>query len=477
MNEMQIQHPTAIMISRTARAQDDITGDGTTSSVLFIGELLKMAERYLSDGLHPRIITDGFDLAKDRALLFLEQFKVQQPRIALDRDLLVSIARTSLRTKLHQELADQLTEIVTDAVLCVRRPENEDLKIDLHMVEILHMIHRYDSDTRLIRGMVLDHGARHPDMPKYLENCFILTCNVSLEYEKSEVASGMFYKSAEERERMVSAERRFTDEKVRQVIALKDSVCTEENGRSLVLINEKGIDAVSLDMLAKAGIIGIRRAKRRNMERLTRCCGGFQVNSFDDVTCDALGFAGKVYEQTLGDEKYTFIEDVENPSSCAILVKGPNEHTISQIKGAIRDGLRNIKNAIEDGSVVPGAGAFELACHAHLMEYKDSVRGRAKLGVQAFADALLVVPKTLAENSGFDVLDTLVRLQEERSRTGAPVGLDLLTGLPILPVQHGIWDNTCVKRQSLHLCPVIATQLLLVDEVMKAGKNMGGKQG
>lgn len=337
------------------------------------------------------------------------------------------------------------------------------------------MIHRFDTDTKLIRGMVLDHGARHPDMPKYLENCYILTCNVSMEYEKSEVNSNMFYKNAAERERMVVAERRFTDEKVRQVIALKERVCTEENGKNFVCINEKGIDPISLDMLAKAGIIGIRRAKRRNMERLTRCCGGFQVNSFDDVTDDCLGYAGKVYEQTLGEDKFTFIEDVANPTSCAILVKGPNQHTIAQIKGAIRDGLRNIKNALEDGALVPGAGSFEIALHQDLMEFKKTVSGRAKLGVEAFANAILVVPKTLAENSGFDVMDTLVKLQEERTANGTAAGLDLVTGDVMLPAQHGVWDNYCVKRQSLNLCPIIATQLLLVDEVMKAGKNMGKK--
>ncbi|KAF0749295.1 hypothetical protein AaE_007082, partial [Aphanomyces astaci] len=266
LHEMQIQHPTAAVIARAATAQDDITGDGTTSSVLFTGELLKQAERFLSDGLHPRILAEGFELAREEALRVLDNIKVDKPDVLQDRELLTSVARTSLRTKLDQQLADQLTEIVTDAVLTIATPGRP---VDLHMIEIMHMVHQSAADTRLIKGLVLDHGSRHPDMPSELENCFIMTCNVSLEYEKSEVNSGFFYNSADQREKMVEAERKFTDDKVKQIIELKRHVCTDENKASFVIINQKGIDPLSLDMLAKEGILALRRAKRRNMERLT----------------------------------------------------------------------------------------------------------------------------------------------------------------------------------------------------------------
>jgi len=201
-------------------------------------------------------------------------------------------------------------------------------------------------------------------------------------------------------------------------------------------------------------------------------CGGVAVNSFDDMQPDVLGKADLVYEHVLGEEKYTFIEGVANPFSCTILIKGPNKHTITQIQDAVRDGIRAVKNTIEDGCVVPGAGAFEIAAHAELMKYKNAeVSGRVKLGVQAFADALLVIPKTLASNSGFDPIDSIVTLQEEYSK-GNVVGLDLQTGEALSPQTEGIWDNYRVLRQLLNSCSVIATQLLLVDEIMRAGKNM-----
>lgn len=462
LHEMQIQHPTASLIAKVATAQDDITGDGTTSNVLIIGELLKQADLYISEGLHPRIVTEGFEAAKEKALKVLDEIKVSKE---MDRETLINVARTSLRTKVHAELADILTEAVVDSVLAIRQP-NEP--IDLFMVEIMEMKHKTESDTKLIRGLVLDHGARHPDMKKRVEDAFILTCNVSLEYEKTEVNSGFFYKSAEEREKLVKAERKFIEERVNKIIALKQKVCGD-SGKGFVVINQKGIDPFSLDALAKEGIVALRRAKRRNMERLTLACGGSAMNSVDDLTPSCLGHAGLVYEYTMGEEKFTFIEECENPHSVTLLVKGPNKHTLTQIKDAIRDGLRAVKNAIEDGCVVPGAGAVEVAIADALVKHKPNVKGRAQLGVQAYADALLIIPKVLARNSGYDPQETLVKLQTEYAESEQPIGVNLDTGEPMVSSEAGIWDNYNVKKQLLHSCTVIASNILLVDEIMRAG--------
>lgn len=233
------------------------------------------------------------------------------------------------------------------------------------MVEIMHMVHKLSTDTRLVKGLVLDHGARHADMPKKLKNCYILTCNVSLEYEKTEVNSGFFYSNAADREKLMLSERKFTDERCMKIIELKRKVCDGTN-KNFVVLNQKGIDPICLDLFAKENIIALRRAKRRNMERLVLACGGNAVNSVEELTEDDLGWAEEVHEHTLGDDKYTFIEGVKNPKSCTILIKGPNEHTIAMIKDAIRDGLRAVKNAIDDKGVIPGAGSFEISAYCNL---------------------------------------------------------------------------------------------------------------
>jgi T-complex protein 1 subunit zeta len=467
LHEMQIQHPTASMIGRASTAQDDQVGDGTTSNVLFCGDLMKLSERRILDGIHPAIIVDGIEAAKKESLKFLDKLNYKPEKV--DREFLLNVARTSLKTKVPNELANQLTEIVTDAVITVKRDNN----IDLHMVEIMHMNHKMSTETKLIKGLVMDHGGRHPDMPRKLENCYILTLNVSLEYEKTEVNSGFFYSNAEQREKLVASERSFTDETVRKIIALKRKVC-DGTDKSFVVINQKGIDPLSLDMLAKENIIALRRAKRRNMERLILACGGRAPHSADDLTIEDLGYADKVYEESLGEDKYTFVEGVKNPFSCTILIKGPNEHSIAQTKDAIRDGLRAVKNTFDDGSVVPGAGAFEISCSEHLKEFAKSgqVKGKAILGVEVFAEALLSIPKAIISNAGQDVQETIINVIMGNKEQNAYLGLDISTGKAINPILAGIFDNYCVKKSFLNIAPVLVQQLLLVDEVIRAGKQM-----
>ena len=469
---MQIQNPTAVMIARTAVAQDDITGDGTSSTVLIIGELLKQAERYLNEGLHPRVLVEGFDAAKRAALKFLDEFASPACGIAnADKELLTCVARTALRSKLREDLADKLTTIVVDAVTCIAKV---DEPIDLHMVEIMHMRHKLDSDTRLVSGLVLDHGARHPDMPKHVHGRVHLSRATSrLEYEKSEVNSSFnCTANAEQRERMVAAEREYTDDVVRRRHRAQEAECA--TARTKVSSSSRRRASTpsrwTCSRRKASSACAARRSATWSASILS--CGGVCINSPEDLAPEILGHAGEVYEHVLGEEKYTFVEKVANPNSCTILLKGPNDHTIAQLKDAVRDGLRAVKNVLTDEKVVPGAGAFEAALNVHLLEtVKKTVEGRAKRGVEAFAEAMMVIPKTLAENSGYDAQDVCIALTDEVAK-GNKVGLDIGTGEPFDPTTIGVYDNYIVKQQILHSAPVIATQLLLVDEVMRAGVNM-----
>ncbi|OII72542.1 TCP-1 CPN60 chaperonin family protein [Cryptosporidium andersoni] len=469
LNEMQIQHPTASMIARAATAQDDISGDGTTSIVIIIGEILKQAERFVTESVHPQLLCEGIDIGRKALINLLDE--VKSPISYDDREMLQRVAQTSLRTKLSHAIADSLSDIVTDAVLIVLDKESH-VPVDLHMVEVLPMKHGLTSETRLIRGMVLDHGARHPDMPKDLRKCFILTLNVSLEYEKSEVTSSFMYSSAVQRERLVEAERAFTDEKVRRIIELKRKVCELKPGSSFVVLNQKGIDPPSLSMLAQEDILALRRVKRRNMERLTLACGGNAMNSVEDLSIEDLGWADHVYEKSIGEDKFTFIEGVNDCKSCCILIIGPNDHSITQVKDAIRDGLRAVKNAIDDKYIIPGAGAFELMAYQHLQNIRKEVHGKSKFGVDILAEAFLAIPKTLAENAALDPQEITLNTLDALQKSNQPLGIDLTTGEPFYPIIDGVIDNYCVKRQILSIAPTLAQQLLLVDEVIKAGKQM-----
>ncbi|GMM31297.1 chaperonin-containing T-complex subunit [Martiniozyma asiatica (nom. inval.)] len=478
LTEMQIQSPTAMMVARAATAQDEITGDGTTSVVLLVGELLRQAEIFLNEGIHPRVIVDGFEVAKEETLKYLNNFVIDKKdelqSEELNRELLMQIARSSLSTKVNNEVSEVLVPIVTDAVLQVLDKENPK-SMDLHMIEIMAMMHQTSADTQFIKGLVLDHGARHPDMPKKIKNAHVLILNVSLEYEKTEVNSGFYYSNAEQREKLIQSERKFIDDKLKKIVDLKNEVCGNNKDSGFVIINQKGIDPMSLDILAKNGILALRRAKRRNMERLQLVCGGEAQNSVDDLSPDILGFSGLVYETTMGEEKFTYVTENNNPKSCTILIKGAHNHVIQQTKDAVRDGLRAVANAIKDGVLVPGAGAFHLCCSKHLLENKDVNKGKLKPGVKAFADALLVIPKTLCKNAGLDTLEAIAEAQDE-IQDGQVVGIDLESGEPLDPTLDGIWDSYRVLRNAISSATGIASNLLLCDELLKAGKSMSKEQ-
>lgn len=465
LSEMQIQHPTAVMIARAATAQDEVAGDGTTTVVLLVGELLKQAERFIGEGVHPRVIVDGFEVAREAALSHLDLFKTIPSQF--DREFLLQVARTSVATKVTTEIADVLAPIVTDAVLSVR--EGETKNIDLHMVEIMTMQHGNAVDTKLVRGLVLDHGARHPDMPRRVKNAFVLILNVSLEYEKTEVNSGFFYSSAEQRDKLVASERKFVDDKLRRIVDLKNQVCGLNGDHGFVIINQKGIDPMSLDVLAKNNILALRRAKRRNMERLQLIVGGEAQNSVDDLSPEVLGRAGDVYEESIGEDKFTYITECTEAKSLTILIKGSTNHVVQQTKNAVRDGLRAVANVIKDDAVVPGAGAFFLSCSHHL-QHSQIAKGRNKPGVNAFSEALLVIPKTLSTNAGLDALETVSACQDEVV-DGHVVGVDLVSGEPLDPSLEGVWDSFRVLRNAVSAATGIASNLLLCDELLKAGKS------
>ncbi|OIR56920.1 MAG: T-complex protein 1 subunit zeta [Amphiamblys sp. WSBS2006] len=461
LSEMQIQSPVAALIARAAASQDDIVGDGTTSVVVLVGEVLARAAQHIEDGLHPRTLSDGIIQARNIAAAFLDEFKIKKEP---HRDLLVAIAKTAVATKVEDAAA--LAQIAADAVLAVK----DGAEIDLHRVEIVKMQHRTSAETKLVRGLVLDHGARHPNMPSQLESAHVLILNVSLEYEKTEVNSGFFYNTADKRENLAESERAFTDEKVRKIIRFKQEVCKE--GESFVVVNQKGIDPVSLGMLAGEGIFALRRAKRRNMERLQLCCGGQAQNSVDDLAHEQLGYAGKVHETQIGEEKFTFIEDVRNPKSVTVLVRGQNTHTIARTVDAVRDGLRAVKNFFDDDCcVVPGGGAFNVALSQKLDEAVKSLFEKKSFGIKALAEAVLIIPRLLAKNAGLDPLDSLLLLQES-AKAGTNAGLDLETGKTIDHDKDGVWDNCCVHRQLLESCTLITSNLLIIDGMIRAGKSI-----
>ncbi|KAL7673287.1 hypothetical protein ACOME3_008153 [Neoechinorhynchus agilis] len=466
LGEMQIQHPTASLVARAASAQESTMGDGTTSIVLMIGELMRQADMYLLEGVNVRGFHNGLADVRNQVLeRAIDELKVPVSSTDMPR-MLEQVVRTAVGTKLNAKLAEHLAQIIVDAINIVRDKDSCDLK----MIEVLEMPHEGEMNTRLVRGLVLDHGTRHPDMPHRTKNAFILTCNISFEFEKTEVNAEFFYKSAEDREKLVSSERHHILARVEKIVELKRTLCVgKRKDYGFVVVTQRGIDPFSLDLFAKDGIMALRRAKKRNMERLVKVCGALNE--------ECLGFAGLVYEHVIGDDKFTFVEQCESPKSATILIKGAQKYIVQRVKDAVRDGTKAAQNLLQDKCVFPGAGAFEVALSAKLLEFRSHLHGSSRAAAQAIADAVLIVPKVIIANSGFERMETILALEEASKNVGTPMGVDIKTGQPIDPLELGIVDGYSVKKNSVLASLAIASSLLLVDEILRAGVSLGKKEG
>jgi len=450
LNEMQIQNPTASLIAKTIISQKSYIGDGSTSAIILIGETLRNIEKYLEKGIHPQILCDGIDLARMEIEKWLPSQIINN---ILNRKTLIRCAKTVIETKIQKILAEKMANIAVDAVLTIY---NEGKIIDLERIEILQINSRTDSDSKWIRGLVLDHGARHPDMPKIMHNAFILLCNINLEHERSETNSSFNYDCIENKEEISINERELIDRRVNTIIQLKRSVCLEKN-RGFVVINQKGIDSISLDLLAKEGILGIRRAKRKNLERISLLCNCIPVNSIHNLKSDILGFSGIVYEQLIGEEKYTFFENVSNPFSGTILIKGRSSFIRKQMENSILNSIKALKLGIQDKGFLRGSGGIEMLLQKHLLAFSSNIPGKKKYGIRSFANAVTAIPITLFENSGYKI-DTLHKCLEIYEKTKEKLGNNIPGDLTCI-------DSFSVKKHIFTTVCYVIIQILLIDDI------------
>ena len=474
IKQLTIINPTALFIARAAMSQEKMFHDGVSTIVTLIDSILTQSEYIVNEGIHPRIISNGLLEARDAILTFLDTLSIETPT---DRSSLRDIANSASLTKCPQIVSD----ILVDAILCTREKKtlkttrenfktgekNETTRtffdVDLDRIEVLK-VKSQQKDVRLIKGIVLDQGFRHENMPKNMKDVRILLLNVSLVLEDTAVSTYMPVANADQRERLTIASRKFVENKVKAIIELRDAIKSD-----FLLVNGKGIDGPSLDILSRANISALRNVSQKNINRLMHATGARVVNCIDDLTPQDLGFAGHVFEETFRGEKTVYVDEVKDPKAVAIVIRGLDDTYSGLVESAVFDGLRALKHAMFDGKILPGAGATEIAINVFLEEYKKKVDPKFRIGINVMQEAILAIPRCLAENSGLDVAEVIVDMQKE-AEGGELGGIDLDTGEVIDPTLFGIFDNYCVKRGILQSAPIVATQLLLVDQIIQSGK-------
>jgi len=456
LKEMDIEHPAAKMMVEVAKTQDDEVGDGTTSAVVIGGELLKKAESLLEQDVHPTIIAAGYRQAAEKAQEFLKDIAIDVK--ATDKAMLKKIAETAMTGKSAEASKDKLCDLVVKAVTMVAE---SDGTVDTDYIKVEKKTGGSIEDSEIVEGVLVDKERVHPAMPKKVTNAKILLLNAAVEFKKTEVDAEINITHPDQLQA-------FLDEEERMVKGIVEKI--EKSGAN-VLFCQKGIDDIAQHYLAKAGIFAVRRVKKSDMEKLARATGGSLVSSIDAISKEELGKAGLVEERKVSGEEMTFVEQCKNPKAVSIIVRGGTEHVVDELERAINDALRVVGVVVEDKKVVAGGGAPETELSLRLREYAASVGGRAQLAIEAFASALEIIPRTLAENAGLDPIDMLVEIRAAHEKGKKTYGLDVYEGKATDMKAAGVVEPLRVKTQAISSAAEAAIMILRIDDVIASAKS------
>ncbi|MEB2793619.1 MAG: TCP-1/cpn60 chaperonin family protein [Caldisphaeraceae archaeon] len=471
LDKMDLQHPAGKMLVQVAKGQDEEVGDGTKTSVIFAGELLKEAENLLEKNIHPTIIINGYKEALQKAIEILG--KIAEPISIEDREKLLLVAKTSLNSKAVRDAKDHLANIAVDAVKAIAEKRGSSWVVDVNNVQIIKKYGGSLTDTQLINGIVIDKEVVHPDMPKRVKDAKIALLDVSLEIEKPEIDMEISLSSPESMKKLMDKQEKMLEEKVEKIAS------TGAN----VVITQKGIDDVAQHFLAKKGILAARRVKRSDIEKIARATGAKIVTNLEDLKPEDLGYAGNVEERKIGEDKMIFIENAKNPKSVTVLIRGGFERLVEEGERAIHDALSAVADTIVDGKIVAGGGAVEEELAKELRDWSKSVPGKTQIAVESFIRAIEGLPQTLAFNAGLDPIETLMKLRSAHSDSSKKwYGIEIETGEVVDMWAKGVIEPMRIKLNALKAGADAAGLILRIDDMIAAkkskteGKGPGGKK-
>ena len=458
LEEMQIEHPSAKMIVEVAKTQEDEVGDGTTTAVVLAGELLKNAENLLDQDVHPAVIARGYRLAADKALEILNG--MAEKITAKDENVLKQIGMTAMTGKGAEYAKEKLSDLAVKAVKLITEDNGF---IDRDNIKIEKRSGGSVEDSELIRGIVLDKERVHSSMPRIVKNAKLALIDKEIEIKKTEIDAKIEITSPDQLQAFLDQEEKM----------LKDMVEKIAKSGANVLVCQKGIDDVAQHFLAKSGIYAVRRVSDSDMKKIAKATGGKVVSNLHDLGKDDLGFAGVVEERKIGDDQFTYIMECKNPKAVTILVRGGTEHVTNEIERALTDAVGDVAAALKDGKVVAGAGAPEVELAMQLRKYAETLSGREQLAVQAFADSMEIIPRTLIENAGLDPIDIMTELKSAHSKKQRWAGVDVFTGKITDSWKKGVIEPLKIKTQAVSSASEVATMILRIDDVIASSGSKG----
>jgi len=462
LKEIDVQHPAAKMIVEISKTVDNEVGDGTTSSVVFGGTLLARAEDLLKKDVHSSIIVDGFQAAADKTLeIYSELSKKIKPD---DRESLIKIATTSMQSKLISEDSGVLSKIVVDSILSIATKKDDEYTVDLENIKVEKKTGGSITDTQIIKGIVLDKEIVHSGMPTKIEKAKIALVNSALEIEKTEMSSEIRITDPTQMQMFLEEENRM----------LKTMVDKLHDIGTNVLICQKGIDDIAQHFLAKHGIMAVRRVKESDMIKLAKATGGRVISNLDDLTEHDLGAADLAQQKKVESDKWVFIEGCKHPQSVTMLIRGGSQRVIDEVDRSIHDSLMVVKDVIEKPEIVAGGGAPEAFAASQLKDWADNFDGREQLAIKKYAEALEIIPLTIAENAGMDPIDTMATLRAKQNQGQKWTGIDARNTKISDMLSIDVVEPIAVKEQIIKSATEAACMILRIDDVIATSGAPGG---
>ncbi len=466
VEEMEVEHPAAKMMVEIAKTQDAMVGDGTTTAVVLAGELLKKAEELLDQNIHPTILVSGYRKAVQKAMEIINDNAI--PVEMDDRATHRKVAITSMGSKAVGPAKEHFADIAIDAVKQIVEKRGDKTIADIDNIQLIKKTGKSLFESQLISGVIIDKEVVHPGMPLKVEKAKIALLDSALEIEKTEI-------SAEIRIRDPLQIKAFLDQENKMMQDMVEKV--KKSGANVVFC-QKGIDDMAQHFLAKEGMLVARRVKESDMEKLARATGGRIVTDLGDLKSQDLGTAGLVEERKIGDDKMIFVEKCKDPRSVAILIRAGLERMVDEAERAMTDALSVVSDIMENNRIVAGGGAIEVEIAKGLRNYSPKVGGREQLAVEAFADAIETIPKTLADNAGLEPLDIIVNLRAAHDKPdGQYRGINVFTGKIENMKEKGILEPAIVKEQAIKSAAESAAMILRIDDIIASTRPKEGPGG
>ncbi|MBU4201848.1 MAG: TCP-1/cpn60 chaperonin family protein [Candidatus Altiarchaeota archaeon] len=461
VEEMNVEHPAAKMVVEVAKTQDDEVGDGTTTAVVITGELLGAAERLLDKGIHPSVIARGYRMASEKADEILNA--IGKDINMDDEKLLREIAITAMTGKGAEISKDMLADLSVKAIRQIAEKENGKITVDLDNVKVEKKGGGSVSSSELIQGIIIDKERVHTGMPKKVSNAKIALLDAAVEIKETETDAKIQITDPDQLQKFVAQEENMLREMVDSIVS---------SGATVVFC-QKGIDDLAQHFLSKKGIFAVRRAKKSDMEKLAKATGASIVTNLKDLESKDLGYAKDVEERKISGDEMIFVSGCKNPKAVSFLVRGGTEHVVDEVERAVNDALGGVAAAIEIGKVVAGGGAPEVELARKLREYADSVGGREQLAIGGFADAVEIIPRTLAESAGMDAIDTLVKLKSEHDKGKTDTGIMVQDAKTGDMWKANVIEPLKIKTQAIKSASEAAIMILRIDDVIASTKKGG----